>query len=98
MKIFIQSKPNIYSAYGLNKMTDPTSGLSLQKTKYGRSSDALRALYSGKVGGLLNGLSYKPWLDENGKQKVDSGGRKLTWQDREEQRWNKPTGYLTNRS
>lgn len=37
------------------------------------------------MGGLLNGLSYKPWM-EDGVQKVDESGRKLTLQDREEQR------------
>jgi hypothetical protein len=35
---------------------------------------------------------------EKGKQKTDEAGNKLTLQDREEQRWNLPKGYLNNRA
>ena len=98
MKVLIQSVPNVYSAYSLNRLASPDNGMSLNKTKYGRTTDRLMALYSGKVGGLKNGLSNKPWLDENGKQKVDSEGNRLTLQDREEQKWGKPKGFLTNKA
>lgn len=98
MKIFIESIPNKFSAYGVHKLADPTSGKSLQKSKYARSVDRIQALYSGKIGGLKNGLSYKFWLDSNGQKKTNEQGRTLTWQDREEQKWLLKEGYLTNRA
>jgi hypothetical protein len=97
MKVYIHSKPRTYSAYSLNQMRDPDTGQLLEKSKYGRTRDKLMALYSGKVGGLLNGLSYKPWLDENGKQIVEEG-KKLTLQQKQEDRWNLSKDYLTNRA
>lgn len=98
MKIFIQSIPNEYSAFKLHALADPKTGKSLNKSKYGKAVDRLSALYSSSVGGLKNGLSYKPWLDENGQQKANEQGKLLTLQQREEQRWHMPDGYLTNRS
>lgn len=59
--------------------------------------DTIQALYSPKYGGLANGLSYKPWI-ENGEPKVDPDtGKKLTLQDKMERKWNLEEGYLTNR-
>lgn len=78
-------------------MRDPNSGKNLNKSKYGTTKDKIMALYSGKVGGLLNGLSYKPWLDENGVQKYD-GKNKLTLQQKEEDRWGLEDNFLSNRS
>lgn len=96
-KIFIMSVPR-ETATGIHKWINPTSNVSLQKTKQGAAKDRICALWSSKYGGLANGLSYKPWI-ENGVPVLDKvTGRQLTWQEREEQRWNLPAGYLTNRS
>jgi len=71
---------------------------SLEKTKIGDSATKICALWSAKYAGLANGLSYKPWI-EAGVPVVDKvTGKQLTWQDREEKRWNLPEGYLNNRS
>jgi len=66
----------------------------LNKTKVGSCTDKLRALYSPKVGGLATGL-YKPWM-ENGKVVKDENGNELILQDKYEQQFNLPEGYLTN--
>lgn len=96
-KVFIQSIPR-ETATKISDWTNDSSGKRLKKTKIGRCRDTIQALYSPKHGGLANGLSYKPWM-ENGKQKVDEQtGRKLTLQDREERKWNLPEGYLTNKA
>lgn len=54
------------------------------------------ALYNPKYGGLGNGLSYKPWM-EDGVQ-VEEDGRKLTLQDREERKWGLEKGFLSNKA
>lgn len=84
------------SALKLDEFVSDTSGKRLKKTKIGRTTDGFQALYSPKVGGLKNGLSYKPWLDENGVQKEENGV-KLTLQDKMERKWNLPKGFLTNK-
>lgn len=94
-KVFIQSIPR-ETATKISDWTNDSSGKKLKKTKIGRCRDTIMCLYNPKYGGLANGLSYKPWM-EDGKQKTDENGNKLTLQDREEQRWNLPKGYLTNR-
>lgn len=83
-KVFIQSIPRD-TATKISDWTNDSSGQRMKKTKVGRCTDKIVALYSARVGGLLNGLSYKPWM-ENGVQKTDESGKKLTLQDREEQR------------
>jgi len=95
-KVFIYTIPR-ESAYGIHTWTDENSNRPLNKTKVGKSKTKLTALYSPKVGGLLNGLSYKPWI-ENGKTVTDERGKELTLQQKEEQRWNLPKDYLTHRS
>lgn len=94
-KIFIMSIPR-ETATKLSDFTSDVSGKKLKKTKVGRTRDSYQALYSPKVGGLLNGLSYKPWMEE-GKQIEDAQGRKLTLQDKMEQKWRLPKDYLHNR-
>ena len=94
-KIFIYSIPR-KSALGIDQWTNDTSGRSLQKTKIGSTATYLRAVYSEKVGGLKNGISYKPWLDEAGKQ-LEKDGNHLTLQDKLEQKWHKPKGFFHNR-
>jgi hypothetical protein len=56
-KVFIQSIPR-QTATLISEWRDP-NGNSLNKTKIGNCKDKFSALYSPKVGGLLNGLSYK---------------------------------------
>lgn len=84
------------SATGIDKWINESSGKSLKKTKIGQTKTTLKALYSSKVGGLANYISYTPWIDENGKQVTDELGNPLTLQDKEEQFWNKPKGYFSN--
>lgn len=95
-KIFIYSVPRP-TASNIGQWRDPNTGLLMKKTKIGRSNDRIQALYSSRIGGLLNGLSYKQWT-ENGKPVTDKEGNNLTLQHREEQRWNLPKDYLHNRS
>ncbi len=95
-KVFIYTIPRD-SAYGIHNWVDPNSGAKLEKTKVGSAKTKLTALYSQKVGGLLNGLSYKPW-EENGKIVQDSFGKDLTLQQKEEKKWGLDAGYLTNRA
>ena len=95
-KVFIYSIPRETSTK-ISDWTSDISGRRLKKTKIGKCNDKIQALYSPKVGGLLNGLSYKPWM-EDGKQKKAEDGTPLTLQDKLEQEYNLPKGYLTNRS
>lgn len=95
-KVFIYTIPR-ESAFGIHNWTDPTSGQKINKSKVGKAKTKITALYSPKVGGLLNGLSYKPWV-EKGNVVLGERGRELTLQQKEEQRWNLADGYLTHRS
>lgn len=63
----------------------------------GRCKDGLMALFSPKVGGLANYISYTPWIEE-GKQVLDENNQPLTLQDKLEKKWNKPKGYFTNKA
>lgn len=94
-KVFIMSVPR-ETATKISEWRSETSGKKMNKTKVGNCKTKVQALYSPKVGGLTNGLSYKPWM-ENGKQ-VEENGKKLTLQDREERKWGLDSGYLSNRS
>lgn len=92
--IFVKSIPRP-SVLGLSEWTN-RSGVKLDKTKVGRAADFLRALYSSKVGGLANYISYHPWL-EKGEPVLDNAGKSLMLQQKFEQKWNLPKDYLTNR-
>jgi hypothetical protein len=92
--IFVYSIPRKTST-GLSEMTSDVSGKKLQKVKMGRCKDGIQALYSSKVGGLANYISYTPWT-EDGKVKTDASGTPLTLQDKMELKWNKPKGFFTN--
>jgi len=94
-KIFIYSIPR-KTATGISDWTNDSSGRTLKKVKIGRCKDGIQALYSPKVGGLANHISYTPWTDENGQQKHDDKGRQLTLQDKMEQKWGKEKGFFTN--
>jgi hypothetical protein len=95
-KIFIHSIPR-KTATGISDWTNDTSGRSLRKVKIGRCKDTYACLYSSKVGGLKNYVSYTPWLDNDGEQRKDNSGRLLTLQDKFEQEYGLPKGYLHNR-
>lgn len=92
---FIYSIPR-ETATKIHDFTSDSSGKKLKKVKIGGTTDRICALYSPKTGGLKNGLSYKPWLDENGVQKVENG-KGLTLQDKMERKWNLEPGTLHNR-
>lgn len=93
--VFVYSIPR-ESAFGLHDWSWDSSGVKMKKTKVGRSSDTIMALYSPKLGGLANYISYAPWVEE-GVQKKDAQGNNLTLQDKMEQKWNRPKGYFTNK-
>lgn len=80
--VFVKSIPR-RTATLIGEWRNPTSDKKMEKTKIGNCKDAITALYSPRVGGLLNGLSYKPWM-ENAKQKLDSEGKSLTLQQKME--------------
>lgn len=94
--VFVRSVPR-ESALGIHEWANDSSGVRMKKTKIGRATDTLRALYSVSKGGLANYISYNPWI-ENGEQVKDENGNPLTLQDKLEQKWNKPKGYFTNQA
>lgn len=95
--IFIQSRSDRPTVTGIKDWTNDSSGKRMQKTKVGRATTKIRALYSSKVGGLANYISYNPWI-ENGEQVKDEVTKELlTLQDKYERQFNLPKGYLTNR-
>lgn len=97
MLIYVMSIPR-ETATKVSEIISQTSGKKSNKTKMGNCSDSLSALYSPKIGGLANGLSYKPWL-ENGVQKMDEQtNRPLTLQDQMERKWGLTPGFLTNKA
>lgn len=95
-KVFVKSIPR-ETALKLEDWTNDSSGIRMKKTKVGRTRDTIMALYDPKVGGLKNGLSYKPWM-EDGKQVTDKDGNPLTLQDKMEKKWGLDKGTLTNRA
>lgn len=95
-KVFVQSIPK-KSVLGLHKWTHPVSGKLMNKNKIGyKANDKIQFLNSKSRGGLLNGLSYKPWKHE-GLQVVDEDDKPMTLQDKYELKWGLPKGYLNNR-
>lgn len=94
-KVFIRSIPK-ETALKLEDWVNDSSGIRMRKTKIGRTRDTVMALYDPRVGGLKNGLSYKPWK-EDGKDVKDDKGHPLTMQDKLERKWGLPSGHLHNR-
>lgn len=92
-KVIIYSIPR-KSVLGLSDWTSDVSGKSLQKTKFGMSTDRIPALYSPRLGGLNTGLD-QPWV-EKGEVVKDKNGHALTLQEKYEEQFNKPKGHLTN--
>lgn len=95
-KVFIYSIPR-ETATRVSAWENPSSGKKMKKTKIGECTDKISALYSPRVGGLANYISYTPWI-ENGERVKDSEGNELFLQQREEKKWGLPEGYLTNRA
>jgi hypothetical protein len=95
-KVFIKSIPR-ETSLKLEDWTNDTSGVRMKKTKVGLTRDTFMALYDPRVGGLKNGLSNKPWMEE-GKQVKDEKGNPLTLQDKMEKKWGLEKGLLTNRT
>lgn len=93
--VFVKSIPR-RTATLIGEWRNPTSDKKMEKTKIGNCKDAITALYSPRVGGLLNGISYKPWM-ENAKEKVDDQGKTLTLQQKMERKWGTPVDFLNNR-
>lgn len=91
--VFIYSIPR-QSEMGVSDWVNE-HGIKINKTKVGKATDSFMALYSSKVGGLANHISYNPWV-ENGEVVTDNQGNKLTLQDKYEQLFNKPKGYYSN--
>jgi len=93
--VFIKSIPR-RTATLIGEWRNPSSDKRMNKTKIGDAKDAITALYSPRIGGLLNGLSYKPWK-ENGKVKMDDQGNALTLQQKMEVKWGTGKDFLNNR-
>lgn len=94
--VFVYSIPR-ETATGLSQFVSPTSGLKLKKVKMGRCTDKISALYSSKVGGLGNYISYTPYVDpKTGLTKLNENGEPVMMQEMLEKKWNKPAGYFTN--
>ena len=63
----------------------------------GGTTDRISALYSSKIGGLSNYISYTPYVDpKTGITKLDDNGNPVMLQTYLEQKWHKPAGYFTN--
>jgi hypothetical protein len=97
-KIFIYSieRP---SALGIDNWTSDTTGRKLRKSKIGYCTDSICALYSPRVGGLANYITYTPYIDpETGIAAKDEQGNTIMLQDYLEKKWNKPKGYYSNKA
>ena len=95
--IFIQTIPGRKTATGLSDFVHETSGKKINKTKMGRCTDRIAALYSSKVGGLANYISYTPAVDpKTGETMLNEKGEPVMLQEVLEKKWHKPAGYFTN--
>lgn len=80
-KVFIKSIPRP-SAYGISEWTNDASGKKLEKTKIGQCQTKLSALYSPKLGGLANYISYTPHMNpETGTPFTDDKGHPVMLQE-----------------
>jgi len=94
-KVFVFSI-NRPSVFGISEWKTE-SGKALNKNKLGRATDSISALYSPKVGGLANYISYTPYIDpETSLPAKDEKGNTIFLQQYLEKKWNKPQGYFTN--
>ena len=96
--VFIKSIPR-QTATGLSEWVSDTSGKKLYKTKIGRASDKLQALYSAQVGGLANYISYNYHTDPaTGQPVLNEKNQPMLLQEYLENKWNKPPGYFSNQA
>jgi hypothetical protein len=96
--IFIYSIPRT-TATGISEWVSESSGIKLKKTKVGRATDRISALYSTKVGGLANYISYNYYTDPlTGEVQHDAQGNKILLQEYLEKKWNKPPGFFSNQA
>jgi hypothetical protein len=95
--VFVYSIHLQDSATGLSNFVSP-AGVKLKKRKMGRCTDVISALYSPKVGGLGNYISYTPYVDpKTGLTKINEAtGDPVMIQEMLEKKWNKPAGYFAN--
>lgn len=97
-KVFIYTIPR-KTATGISEWANDSSGVKMNKTKIGRASDSFMALYSPKVGGLANYISYNYYIDpETGVPAKNDEGKDMLLQEYLEIKWNKPKDYFTNRA
>jgi hypothetical protein len=79
-KVLIYSIPRP-TATGISDWTNDVSGKRLQKVKIGRCTDSIQALYSPKIGGLANYISYTPHINpETGTPFSDEKGQPVMLQ------------------
>lgn len=96
--VFIKSIPR-QTATGISDWVSDTSGKKLHKVKIGRASDKIMALYSPKVGGLANYVSYNYYTDPaTGAPVLNEKNQPITLQEHLETKWNKPPGFFTNQA
>ena len=81
------------SVFGLEELKSE-AGNKIPKSKIGNTHNVYSVLYSAKKGGLATGLYYE-WR-EGGNPVKDEKGNVLTLQDKYEQQFNLPKGYLSN--
>jgi len=94
--IFVQSIPR-QTASGISDWVSDSSGIKIKKTKIGRSFDRVACLYSPKVGGLANYISYNHHIDpKTGQPTLNEKGQPMLLQEYLETKWNKPAGYFSN--
>lgn len=94
--VFVYSIPR-ETASRVDAFVNDSSGKQMKKTKIGRTTDAIRAMYSPQIGGLANYISYTPWIGDDGLPVKDDRGNTLMLQDKLEQKYGLPKGYLHNR-
>ena len=91
--VFVYSIHLQDSATGLSNFVSPSSGIKLKKRKMGRCTDVISALYSPKVGGLGNYISYTPYVDpKTGITKIGDNGEPVMMQEMLEKKWNRSHG------
>lgn len=96
-KVFIKSIPRP-SAYGISEWANDASGKKLEKTKVGQCQTKISALYSSKIGGLANYISYTPYMNpETGTPFTNEKGHPIMLQEYLEKKWGKPEGFFSNR-
>lgn len=96
--IFIKSIPR-ETATKISDWVSDSSGVKIKKTKIGRASDRLMALYSDKVGGLANYISYNYYNDPvTGQPVLNEKKEPMLLQEYLEKKWNKPQGFFSNQA